>query len=136
MIDKIEKMARIMCQRNKSCLLCEVQSPCICKTYAELLNAEGYEIKTEDVVPRSEVEELTKENERIMREKTALECIVSTVRNQAKQEVARKIFEELSNILCENVSPRYYINDVEVPRAFKECIISDIDKLKKKYIGE
>lgn len=35
------------------------------------------------------------ENERLMREKTALECIVSTARNQAKADTVRKMHERL-----------------------------------------
>ena len=54
------------------------------------------EAPTADVVPRSEVDALAKENERLMKEKTALECIIATARNQgkaeAKTEVAREIF--------------------------------------------
>lgn len=57
------------------------------------------EIKPADVVPRSEVEKLQGENERLMREKTALECVVSTARNQAKQEVVRAILEEFEGSL-------------------------------------
>lgn len=45
---------------------------------------------------QSEVDALTKENERLMREKNTLECIIATARNQgkaeAKTEIAREIF--------------------------------------------
>ena len=40
---RIEEMARVMCgNREKSCLLCPIQSPCLMRNCAELLNAEGY----------------------------------------------------------------------------------------------
>lgn len=39
---QIEEMARVMCQRQNSCYMCDVNSPCRCRTDALLLNAEGY----------------------------------------------------------------------------------------------
>ena len=41
------------------------------------------------------IKELAEENERLMREKTALECVVSTARNQAKADTVRKMQERL-----------------------------------------
>ena len=41
------------------------------------------------------IKKLTEENERLMREKTALECVVSTARNQAKADTVRKMQERL-----------------------------------------
>ena len=46
--DNVSEMARVMCGKEKDCLLCPIQSPCLMRNCAELLNAEGYR-KTEDV---------------------------------------------------------------------------------------
>ena len=46
--DNISEMARVMCGRDKDCILCPVQSPCLMRTCAELLNAEDYR-KASDV---------------------------------------------------------------------------------------
>lgn len=46
--DNVSEMARVMCGRDKDCLVCPVQSPCLMRNCAELLNAEGYR-KSEDV---------------------------------------------------------------------------------------
>lgn len=46
--DNISEMARVMCGRDKDCLLCPVQTPCLLRNCAELLNAEGYQ-KASDV---------------------------------------------------------------------------------------
>lgn len=40
--DNISEMARVMCGREKDCLVCPIQSPCLMRNCAELLNAEGY----------------------------------------------------------------------------------------------
>ena len=113
MAGKIEKMARIMCQRKKPCILCEVQSPCICRTYAELLYAEGYE-KAEDVVPRSEIEALTDERDRYKR--YYFNHAYDELEAEAKQEAYKEVFEEIDKIVW--VSPEQYA------------------ELRKKYIGE
>ena len=83
-------------------------------------------IPAKDVVPRNEVELLQAENERLMREKTALECVVSTARNQAKQEVAREMLNDLDKI-----KHRYYIGAYGVIETLDE-----ITEAIKKYIGE
>lgn len=41
-IDNIGQMARVMCGRDKDCLVCPIQSPCLMRNCAELINAEGY----------------------------------------------------------------------------------------------
>lgn len=46
--DNISEMARVMCGREKDCLLCLVQTPCLMRNCAELLNAAGYR-KASDV---------------------------------------------------------------------------------------
>ena len=68
-------------------------------------------------VPRNEVERLEKETEMLMREKTTLECVVSTARNQAKQEVARNIIADF----------RKMINGYENIDVY-------LDRIEKKYI--
>lgn len=46
--DNISEMAKVMCGRDKDCILCPIQSPCSMRNCAELLNAEGYR-KASDV---------------------------------------------------------------------------------------
>jgi hypothetical protein len=52
-IDNIGQMARVMCGRDKDCLVCPIQSPCLMRNCAELLNAEGYR-EASDVVAEIE----------------------------------------------------------------------------------
>ena len=61
------------------------------------------------------IKELTEENERLMREKTALECIVSTARNQAKTDTVRKMQERLKaqKITHKNFGELVYVEDID-----------------------
>lgn len=52
------------------------------------------------------------ENKRLMRDKTALECVVSTVRNQAKADTVRKMQERLHEQFHDRVAyTRSYVHD-------------------------
>ena len=62
------------------------------------------------------IKELSEENERLMRDKTALECIVGTARNQAKADTVRKMQERL----------KQYI-DVGHYRSPTEICLSELD---------
>lgn len=44
---QIEEMARVMCGREKSCLICPIESPCLMRNCAHLLYAEGYRKQSE-----------------------------------------------------------------------------------------
>lgn len=107
---------------------------------------------TEDVVPRSEVEEADKEIARLKEILTNYALQYGTVKtqqkviNQAKQEIAREIFEEIEGNTNQAIKRlkdakegvtdkdlRNYVNgkigEVENTQTF-------IAELKKKYIGE
>jgi hypothetical protein len=63
-----------------------------------LINSQEQRIKelAEDLhATRTELTRVQEENERLMRYKTALECVVSTARNQAKADTVRKLQERL-----------------------------------------
>lgn len=47
---QIEEMARVMCGREKSCLICPIESPCLMRNCAHLLYAEGYRKQSENVI--------------------------------------------------------------------------------------
>ena len=93
---------------------------------------------TEDVVPRSEVEELNnlieilnarnddlfEENERLMR--TGCQAV-----KQAKQEVASQVIDEFKNLAID-----YMTNKDLLLTVFKNAIAHAEAELKKKYIGE
>ena len=70
-------------------------------------------------------EELTEENERLMREKTALECVVATARNQAKSDTVREMQERLKSLLKTD-----YINGT------REHALSVIDQIAKEMLEE
>ena len=87
---------------------------------------------TADVVPKSEVENLLKENERWMLEyegfRAASKQIIEELKAalaEAKVEVAREIFEEIESICLKHVD-RY-------DRYIMCC--EELAELKKKYIG-
>ena len=93
---------------------------------------------TEEVVPRSEVEELNnlieilnarnddlfEENERLMR--TGCQAV-----KQAKQEVASQVIDEFKNLAID-----YMTNKDLLLTVFKNAIAHAEAELKKKYIGE
>lgn len=68
-------------------------------------------MKTEDVVPRAEVE-------------------------QAKQEVAREIFEKIEKLFELYSVPKEYQNLDFVINACRDALKEEYTELKKKYIGE
>jgi ABC-type Zn uptake system ZnuABC Zn-binding protein ZnuA len=83
-------------------------------------------LSTEDVVPRSEVEELQKKlNEQDFTNMILRANGHSPVIEQAKQEVASEIFEEIEKHLP-------YLNQ----QGWVENLKSTLAELKKKYIGE
>ena len=60
-------------------------------------------------------EMLSEENNRLMQEKTALECIVSTARNQAKADTVRKMQERLKarKFTHKNFGELVYVEDID-----------------------
>jgi hypothetical protein len=70
------------------------------------------------------IKELTEENERLMRDKTALECIVSTARNQAKAATVRKMQERLKALIKSD-----YINGT------REQAMSAIDQIANELLN-
>lgn len=61
----------------------------------------------------SERARLVLENERLMREKTALECVVSTARNQAKADTVRQMQERLTTFFASDDTLKYSEVDAE-----------------------
>ena len=88
------------------------------------------DIPTADVVPRSEVEKADQEIERLEHILNSYALQYGTVTDkqkvidQAKQDVAREIFEEIVKLLI--------FNTYEIACISK----NDLAELKKKYIGE
>lgn len=80
---------------------------------------------TADVVPKSEVEALLKENERWMMEYADYRAEVNSIIEKAKQEVAREIFEELDE--------RFVWTDGDYYMSFPYFVYAE---LKKKYTKE
>lgn len=72
-----------------------------------------------------EKKKIAEENERLMREKTALECVVSTARNQAKADTVRKFAERLKALIKSD-----YINGT------REQAMSAIDQIAKELLTE
>lgn len=84
--------------------------------------AEGYQKLFEDCA--EDRAKLTEENERLMRDKTALECIVSTARNQAKSDTVRKMQERLNEKLY------------SVPTVYNAHFRKMIDQIAKEMMEE
>lgn len=82
------KKALEHCIKDSTCEQCP-QSPFTCHIQEDALAL----INSQE----QRIEELTEENERLMRDKTALECVVSTARNQAKYDTVRKMRAMLKN---------------------------------------
>lgn len=68
------------------------------------------------------IKELTEENERLMREKTALECVVATARNQAKNDTVRQMQDRLIDTL------KHY------PQRCGDCFKEKIDQIAKEIL--
>lgn len=66
--DNVKEMARVLCGRDKDCLFCPIQSPCLMRNCAALLNAEGYRKASE--VAREIFEEI----ENILKSYEAIQC--------------------------------------------------------------
>lgn len=77
-------------------------------------------IKSQD----QRIAELTEENERSMREKTALECVVSTARNQAKADTVRKMRE----LVRKKIKKTDWLNG--------RAVYVEIDKIAKDILEE
>lgn len=84
---------------------------------------------TADVIPRSEVEELARENESLAKTVNEASELIHKLRNQvkkAKAEVAREIFEEIDIL----------VDDWKHSRIQSIQFIAELAELKKKYTGE
>jgi hypothetical protein len=89
------------------------------------------DIPTADVVPRSEVEGLEKENEILSKSNKTLAFSRTRIEaeiEKAKQEVAREIFEEIEKNMVT-------IDDIDFNR-FRAIGRRTFEELKKKHIGE
>ena len=87
---------------------------------------------TEDVVPRSEYEELSIELE-------AMRCAANSYKmhfENAKQEVAREIFEEIEEALAQHSYAQCFQGEVCATSYFDYDLEDSVAELKKKYIGE
>lgn len=89
------------------------------------------EMPRADVVPKSEVEELIRENESLAKTVNEASELIRKLRskvNKSKNEVAREIFEEIEKAL--KLYKRY---DLESGTYFECYLEADIAELKKKY---
>ncbi|MBO5701333.1 MAG: hypothetical protein J6S71_02735 [Clostridia bacterium] len=84
-----------------------------------------------DVVPKSEVERL--EGELIV-ERTRRENAVDAYR-EARQKIAREIFEEIEEVLRLHTEGGYYVNLTWFPEQLDVDTKEAIAELKKKYTG-
>ena len=94
-----------------------------CEPSECLLLREIQILPTADVVPKSEVEALLKENARWLMEYANQRAEVNSIIEKAKQEVAREIFEEFERLMENNEV--YFCQTDEMREEFA--------KLKKKY---
>lgn len=69
------------------------------RSYSKTLEKENEALKTLLNESYDTQNALTEENERLMRDKTALECVVSTARNQAKADTVRKYAEKVYQLI-------------------------------------
>ena len=81
------------------------------------------------------IKELTEENERLMRDKTALECVVSTARNQAKADTVRKMQGRLKaklNDCCRYISGNreYFIVGEELVDQIAKEMLEGKDEIR------
>ena len=101
-------------------LECGVRQNCDgCPLYDALGDSDGACL---DIMPPnilSLIKELVEENERLMREKTALECVVATARNQAKNDTVRKMQERLE-AACD--APHWCVWLSEIDEIAKEML--------------
>lgn len=107
-----------ICTQNNNCDECP---------YDEYENC--LELKEKQTV--SLIKELTAENESLMRDKTSLECIVSTARNQAKADTVRKMQEKLKE-RTHNMYPS--IDSYCLSR--KAVFVTDIDQIAKEILED
>ena len=68
------------------------------------------------------VSKLTEENERLMREKTALECVISTARNQATADTVRKMQERLKKQVFSDATP----HDMDLLHCFIDGVAKEM----------
>jgi hypothetical protein len=107
---------------------------------------------TEDVVPRSEVEKFIQEIDHIQKDKAEIKYLKEHLIEQAKQEVAKQIFEEIRQEIKLALDSNYKAKDEHLNK-YKDYdaqfislvngkilslrgIDDFLDELKKKYIGE
>ena len=104
--------------------------------YPALVKRASENAPTEDVVPRSEVESLKAQVKRLKAydEERDIQLHQRLVR-EAKQEVAREIFEEIEKLL-DFYSYTQLIQGEVCPISYFDIHLAvDITELKKKYIG-
>ena len=87
------KKALEWCYAEGTCGECPYQKICFEVSQWQILRDALAIINSQE----QRIKELNEENERLMRDKTALECIVATARNQAKADTVRK----MHSMLCE-----------------------------------
>ena len=94
-------------------------------------------------VPRSEVEEIVKFKDMAYAELRSYNEELKAKLDQAKQEVAEQIFEEIDKIIEEKYNrfvfkPQQYDSDEEVEAIvnYNDVIVDSLAELKKKYIKD
>ena len=113
--DNVKEMARVMCGRDKDCLLCPIQSPCLMRNCAELLNAEGYR-KSADVA-REIFEEIETAFDEMIEEATdqllsaRLECDVKAVKTM---EYGIDVIRLVHRTLKKSLKKKYIGEDTNV----------------------
>ena len=100
---------------------------------------------TEDVVPRSEVEKLYKVifmkedlTQKIAQERNQYfdeTVILKEELDRAKQEVAKRIFEEIESLVAKYIDISIQTKSITSELNFED-METDLAELKKKYIGE
>lgn len=76
---------------------------------------------------------LGEENERLMRDKTALECVVSTARNQAKADTVRKVITLVKERSLRNAYSCMISGEFRETYTIKGFVL---DEIEKEVVGE
>ena len=74
------------------------------------------------------INELTEENERLMRDKTSLECIVATVRNQSKADTVKKTIDAIKSKGVRNAYSCMISGNMRETYTIKASDLDDIEK--------
>ena len=118
----------------------QVCENCNNKNYCEKEKCPVYKVSTADVVPKSEVEELIRENESLAKTVNEASELIRKLRSKVKKsksDVAREIFAEIEAIIDNNSYKSYLPNSSLWSKEYKiKQIITELAELKKKYTEE